>query len=439
MGTVAHNHFWERQNETMETGQEQPVGRKRWMTALSSRGQTADEIIATSGISFHLWRLYQHFWLVCLLFPLAQLVRYPTPPVQMLTGVGALAFFAASYTWLMWRHPIERDARGRRSVPLQFVLWTVLTALALVLSLTYGLSFLWLFIGVSAMAGVLLPLRRAFVIVSLLMFFPPVISVVLSGGISRVDWPATIALMLLVRALGLDMLGLVRLSSAVRELHTTRKALARLKVEEERQRLSRDLHDVLGQTLSVITLKSELARLLIGEDQQRCAHELSEIERVARTSLRNVREAVAGYRHPRLESELEGVRHVLEAAGIEVQIDALSEALAPAVESALAWTVRESVTNVIRHSRAQHCLIRLTQQNGTIRGEILNDGGQRERVESMTRRGLGLAGLQERVSALGGQMEAGPCTLAGKASFRVCVELPMKSAGETQNVREEYR
>jgi len=421
----------------METEQEKPAGRKQWMAAFSSRGHTADEVIASSGISFHLWRLYQHFWLVCLLFPLVQLVRHPTPLVQMLTGMGALAFFAGSYTWLMWRHPIERDVLGHSRVPLQLVLWMVLAALALVLSLTYGLSFLWLFIGVSAITGVLLPLRSAFIVVSLLMFFPPVLSVVLSGGISGVDWSATIALMLLVRALGVDMLGLVRLSSAVRELHTTRKALARLKVEEERQRLSRDLHDVLGQTLSVITLKSELARLLIAEDQERCAHELSEIERVARTSLRDVREAVAGYRQPRLESELEGVRQVLEAAGIEVQIDALGEALAPTVESALAWTVRESVTNVIRHSRAQHCLIRLTQQNGTVRGEVLNDGGQRERVESMTRRGLGLAGLQERVSALGGQMEAGPCTLSGKASFRVCVELPMKPAGETQNVQEE--
>ena len=233
-----------------------------------------------------------------------------------------------------------------------------------------------------------------------------------------------------------DRLGIVHLSRAIRELHTTRKELARLKVEEERQRLSRDLHDLLGQTLSMITLKSELARLLIGEDQERCAHELSEIERVARKSLRDVREAVAGYRQPRLESELEGARQLLEAAGIEVQIEALGKALTPTVDIALGWTVRESVTNVIRHSRAQHCLIRLTQENGTVRGEVLNDGGQRERVESTTRRGLGLAGLQERVSALGGQMEAGPCMLAGKASFRVRVELPLSPERDTQNVEE---
>jgi len=436
MGTVARDDLRERHGETMETGQEKHTERKRWMASLSSRGQQADEVIASSGISFHLWRLYQHFWLVCLLFPLVSLVKHSTSSAQLITGVGALTFFAASYTWLMWRHPIERGVRGRSLAPLQLILWTVLVTLALVLSLTYGLSFLWLFIGVSPVAGVLFPLRSAFVVVSLLMFLPPVISVAVNGGIKGVDWPLTIALLLLVRALGLDMLGIVHLSRAIRELHTTRKELARLKVEEERQRLSRDLHDLLGQTLSMITLKSELARLLIGEDQERCAHELSEIERVARKSLRDVREAVAGYRQPRLESELEGARQLLEAAGIEVQIEALGKALTPTVDIALGWTVRESVTNVIRHSRAQHCLIRLTQENGTVRGEVLNDGGQRERVESTTRRGLGLAGLQERVSALGGQMEAGPCMLAGKASFRVRVELPLSPERDTQNVEE---
>lgn len=411
----------------METGPEKQTGRKRGLAALSGRGQQANEVIASSGVSFHLWRLYQHFWLVCLLFPLVSLVKHPPPSAQMITGVCALAFFAASYTWLMWRHPTQRGMRGRSLAPLQLALWTVLVVLALVLSLTYGLSFLWLFIGVSAIAGVLFPLRSAFVVVTLLMFFPPAISMAMNGGIKGVDWPITIALLLLVRALGLDMLGIVHLSRAVRELHTTRKELARLKVEEERQRLSRDLHDLLGQTLSMITLKSELARLLIAEDQERCARELFEIERVARKTLRDVREAVAGYRQPRLESELEGARQLLEAAGIEVQIDALDEVLTPIVDSVLAWTVREGVTNVIRHSHAQHCLIRLTQEGGTVRGEVRNDGGQRERVEGTTRRGLGLAGLQERVSALGGQMEAGPCTLAGKVSFRVCVELPMKS------------
>ena len=151
----------------------------------------------------------------------------------------------------------------------------------------------------------------------------------MKGGVLGVDWWWLIALMLLVRGLGLDMIGVARMGSAIRGLHTARRELARLKVEEERVRLARDLHDLLGHTLSMITLKSELARLLIKEDPDRCAQELSEIERVARQTLREVREAVAGYRQPRLESELNGARQLLEAARIDAQIELITGELPP--------------------------------------------------------------------------------------------------------------
>ena len=240
-----------------------------------------------------------------------------------------------------------------------------------------------------------------------------------------IDWWWLIALVLLVRGLGLDMIGIARMGSAIRELHTARRELARLAVIEERERLSRDLHDLLGQTLSMITLKSELARHLVTEEPEHCVQELSEIEHVARHTLREVREAVAGYRRPRLESELEGARQLLCAAGIDTQIDPLPGVLPSDVDAALAWTVREGVTNIIRHSRARQCRIRLTHKNGMVTAEVLSDGDRREQAESTARPGLGLAGLRERVCTLGGRMEAGPLTLSGKEHFRVRVELPV--------------
>jgi len=401
----------------------------------------SDEVIASSGVTFHLWRLYQHAWLACLFFPLVSLVREPGSPWHLVLGLVALGFFATSYTWLMWPHPVHWAAQARTRSWRALLLWVALVVLALVFSLVYGSTWLWLFIGVAAIAGVLLPMRTAFAAVAILMFFPVFIVVGTTGGIggiSAVDWRWPIALLLLVRGLGLDMIGMARMGSAIRELHTTRRELARLQVEEERLRLARDLHDLLGQTLSMITLKSELARHLIAEDAERCAQELSEIERVARQTLREVREAVAGYWQPRLESELEGARQLLEAAGIDSQIEPNTLALPPETSAVLAWTVREGVTNVIRHSRARHCEITLLQGNGTVGAEVINDGGRAARAESQSRRpGLGLAGLRERVSALGGRMEAGPHTLSGKEHFRVRVELPIHPGVEAPVLQEE--
>jgi two-component system sensor histidine kinase DesK len=207
-------------------------------------------------------------------------------------------------------------------------------------------------------------------------------------------------------------------------------------VEEERLRLARDLHDLLGQSLSVITLKSELARSLITEDPIRCAQELAEIEQVGRMTLREVRKTVAGYRQPTLANELDGARQLLEAAGIEYSIKALHEALPQPLDAVLAWMVREGVTNVIRHSRARHCLLQFTQEQG----RVLNN---RERAEDANVAGLGqgsgLLGLRERVHALGGTMHAGLLTLSGKPYFRLWVELPMQPQMATTVLQEEGR
>jgi two-component system, NarL family, sensor histidine kinase DesK len=400
--------------------------------------ETNDEVIRESGVTLRLWQLYQHFWLIiCLFFPLASLVSKPDTWLRLAVGCTALLFFAISYTWIMWPHPASRGARTRGRSRLSLLLLVALCLLVSVLSLLDDPAWLWLFLGVSAMAGVLLPMRRAGIVVVLLTLLPLLITIFTHGGVAGIDWWWLIALMLLVRGLGLDMIGVARMGSAIRELHAARRELARLAVIEERLRLSRDLHDLLGQTLSMITLKSELARHLVTEEPERCTQELSDMERAARQTLREVREAVAGYRHPRLESELEGARQLLEAAGIDYQVDPLKEALPLAFDAVLAWTVREGVTNVIRHSRARHCRIQLTQKNGTLGAEVLNDGGRREQAESTARPGLGLAGLRERVSALGGQMEAGPLTLLGKEHFRLRVELPIQHDVEAPALQEE--
>jgi two-component system sensor histidine kinase DesK len=398
-----------------------------------SSGRTAREapVIASSGVTFQLWRLYQHAWLVCLVFPLIALLSEPVSLGHLALGLLALVGFATGYTWLMWPHPVSQEVRARSSF--SFLLLGMLGTLALVFSVLYGPAWLWLFIGVSAMAGILLPMRAAFAVIVLLTLFPLVLTLTMHGGITGVDWWWLIAFLLLVRGIGLDMIGVARMGSAIRELHTARRELARLAVIEERERLSRDLHDLLGQTLSVITLKSELAGCLIKEEPERCAQELAEIERVSRQMLREVRKTVAGYRQPTLVNELDGARQLLEAAGVECAIEQTTGDLPLALDTILAWTIREGVTNVIRHSRARQCLIRLASNQEMAEAMILNDGERQEdQQDKRTSQGSGLSGLRERAATLGGTMEAGSLDVSGKKHFRLWVALPLQNRAETE-------
>ena len=204
------------------------------------------------------------------------------------------------------------------------------------------------------------------------------------------------------------------------QLSRAREQIARLAVGEERLRFARDLHDLIGHSLSVIALKSELAGRLITRSPGLAAHEVEDIEKVARDALREVREAVAGYRQPTLAAELAGAREALASAGIEFHADEEHDALPPAVEAVLAWTVREGVTNVMRHSQAKRCAIRITSRNGNATVEVIDDGrGGAPEV------GSGLSGLQERVVERGGTLTAEPLPHEG---FRLRVTLPLREA-----------
>jgi two-component system, NarL family, sensor histidine kinase DesK len=398
-----------------------------------SYANTTQSMISSSGITFRLWRLYQHSWLVALMFPLFALLQAPRSPAHVLFGLGGLAIFAMSYTWLMWPHPVSRGALRRSQVRARVGLLIALVVLALIFSFSYGLSFLWLFIGVSACAGVILPSASAFVVVSLLMMLPVAVSLLEQGSITRVDWPLTLALVLLVRALGLDMIGVARMGHAIRELHNARRERARLAVAEERLRVARDLHDLLGHTLSMIALKSELAWRTMEQEPVQAAREIQDVEKTARQVLREVRTAVAGYRQPTLRSELEGAQQLLEAAGIEERVDVAVAEVPAVVDTVLAWVVREGVTNVVRHSRARWCSISLTEIGGWVRLVITNDD-RRMSPEATEQRyppsGNGLPGLVERVVAQGGHVEAGPRLTDGAAGFRVQVELPLPGRQE---------
>ena len=189
--------------------------------------------------------------------------------------------------------------------------------------------------------------------------------------------------------------------------------------DQERLRLARDLHDLLGNSLSLITIKSQLARRLLAPgDSSGAATEIADVERVARESLHDVRRAIDGYRQPNFTSALAGARAALAAAGIDGTIDVGMGPLPATVDAAFAWAVREGVTNVIRHSRAATCSIRLMRNGREARLDIIDDGPG----IATTATGNGLRGLRERAAARGGRVDAGPLPHGG---FRLQMSVPL--------------
>src|SRR5262249_11471317 len=228
---------------------------------------------------------------------------------------------------------------------------------------------------------------------------------------------ATISLTITTLAVGFMLSAFARLIVANTELRAAREEIARLAVADERVRFARDLHDLLGHPLSVIALKSELAVKLLTSEPERAASELVDIRSVTQQALAEVREAVGGYRRIALSDELAGARTALSAAGIDCEVDGDEVSLPEGTESVLAWAVREGTTNVVRHSGARHCAIRVRASHGGAEVEVVDDGSGPNGVAN----GSGLTGLIERAERVQGSVEAGRRPEGG---FRLRVTVP---------------
>jgi two-component system sensor histidine kinase DesK len=212
------------------------------------------------------------------------------------------------------------------------------------------------------------------------------------------------------------------LSEAVRKLRAAREELARRAVEEERMRFSRDLHDLLGHTLSVIVVKSEAARRLAPRDMDAALGQITDIEAVGRQALTEIREAVTGYREGSLSTELDRARSALTAAGVEPVVRRSGPPLTPQTEALLGWVVREAVTNAVRHSGASRCEITVHGTAERVRLTVADNGdGTSAHPVTEGVGGTGLKGLTERLAAAGGSLRAGPSPRGG---FTVTAELP---------------
>ncbi|MCX4577295.1 histidine kinase [Streptomyces sp. NBC_01571] len=362
-------------------------------------------------------------WLVYLSAPVSDLVHGGHSTGVVVLGWIGLVVFVAWYAMLVFR-----TGRGE-ATPLVLGSLAVLAAQSGLLALSLGREWLVLFVYVSIASGAVLPLRMS-------RWAIPAVSALLTAiALAVPDGKAYLAGLLIPAFLGgFAMTGvreLVRTTIALREARAT---VAQLAANEERLRLARDLHDLLGHSLSLITLKSELAGRMLPGQPEKAAQQVADIEQVSRQALVDVREAVTGYRRPRLSGELAGAQVALTAAGVTADLPTEPDradlaGIAEESESALAWALREAITNVVRHSGARRCAVELVRRqtlDGPVLELVVEDDGSGGSGDGP---GNGLTGLSERLEKAGGTLEAGRVRRGFRLVARVPAEAPADAGG----------
>ncbi len=346
-------------------------------------------------------------------------------------GLAIIVVFSTIYVILVpnWPKPYRYTLSG-------LAVLALLAGTACVFYGGTGAVTLWIFM--SSASGLLVPSRR-WAVWAVLGCVTCYVIFSQTGHVDRTDFLSNL---LPVVFIGLAMIGLRRQFQLVAELASAREEVAQLAASEERLRLARDMHDLTGQSLSIITLKSELAARLLGRlpgsaERDRVQDEIEQVAAVSRQTLRDIREAISGYRRPTLAVEVITARTALASAGIaardEADLMVLSGTFDPDAEAALAWCLREAVTNVVRHSGAENCWISLTRRSGTMSLTVRDDGtGLAGTASPRERTGSGLHGMSERLSAVGGTLELRPDLRPGFSLIAAVPATPIAPASPAQ-------
>jgi two-component system sensor histidine kinase DesK len=337
-----------------------------------------------------------------------------------LAGAG-LILFAALYMTALWIR--LRTERQRTS----YVLLVALGAVGVALGAGFGGSMAALCPLLALCCGAIVPWRTR---------NGPPLPLVVVAGVAALG-----ALIAWLRhapggdiwqvAYGSALAGLIvsiifRFINAISELRRTREELAQSAVDAERLRFARDMHDLLGHTLSVMVVKAQVVRRLAGRDPEAATAQAADIEEIGRHALTEVRQAITGYRGRGLAPELAAAEAALTGAGFTVAVRQGGAELPSEVDALLGWVVREGVTNVIKHSGGHQCEIDVHHTDGEASVEIADDGaGAGGSALDLPSGGHGLAGLTERIAAAGGTVQAGPRRGGG---FRLAAVIPVRTA-----------
>ena len=333
-----------------------------------------------------------------LVFPAYDIATSGRGVLAVVASLVVLLAFAALYV-LVTPLLIGSSSPARLLLPLaMFALsWALLPALG------WSFTYLWIFVSVDAAS--LLPMAAT-----------AGVAILLAAGMvgfqlafDAADPPWELALTLI--AMSVWMSGFMKNVRVNQQLRDARAELATLAVAAERQRIARDLHDILGHSLTAIALKAALARRLVDRDPAAATAEIADVERLAREALSDVRSTASGMRDVTLAGELAIANSVLRSAGVNPILPSAVDDVPAAGREVFGFVVREAVTNVVRHADATRCTVTVTPRSV----EIVDDGRG-----STNPAGNGLSGLAERVRSVGGRLTAGPGPEGG---YRVLAEL----------------
>jgi two-component system, NarL family, sensor histidine kinase DesK len=414
---------------TERAGSQQAAGQ---LTSIAAGWNPGAKGLADQEKFRKLRHVFTGVWLLYLISPVVNLFHGHRSPLWIAGGLLIVVAFCVLYVWAITNYP-HNNRFARLGLPGLFVL-------TIVANLIYGSDWIPMWIYVSAATGYMVTGRaravRAVLAVSA--------TFALMSLVTHTTLDPFISLVLPVVLIGVAMSGFRVQIQLMHELSLAKETVAKLAASEERLRLARDMHDLTGQSLSMITLKSELvskllARLPETTERDAAISEASDISRVSRQTLHDIREAVSGYRRPTLAVEIITARTALETAGIELDDDpaltVLSGTLGSDAEAALAWCLREAVTNVIRHSGARTCSVRLIQRPGETSLEVCDDGHGLQGLSAGSPlpapaggspAGSGLRGMSERLTAIGGRLSFGHARPArgGGRGLRLVATVP---------------
>jgi two-component system sensor histidine kinase DesK len=351
----------------------------------------------TGGRRRALWAI-AGIWLFYLWQPAVEAWRRPDPLTRVL-AIVVLVAFSVTFVYAFARARTIRRAGAEVATTTAVVLVAAALALAAGLAVLLGPQALSLLVYVAVMAMFLLPARRGALVV---------LGLIVGSYVVDRLWPGaptdfTVQFSILIGAVA--MFGVMQLIRRNAQLAEARSEITRLAVAEERSRFARDLHDILGHSLTVVAVKAELAGRLVRLDPEKAEHEIADVERLSREALADVRRALSGYREVTLMGELASARSALAAAGIEAELPQAVDDVPADRRELFGWVLREGVTNVVRHSGASHCHVRVTDREIRItddgRGPV--NGSPVDGDPS----GVGLLGLRERVDAAGANLTVG--------------------------------